>query len=94
MQHNSHKRHVLGNLSNTFVTRRKLGQKILFDDIVVRSILYHCIPLVLRDLVGNKFVPAKQSAMSKSPYSEYLFASDYDHKCYINTKGNYMTIVL
>ena len=91
MQHNSHKWHVLGNLSNTFVTRRKLGQKILFDDIVVRSILYHCI----RDLVGNKFVPAKQSAMSKSSYSEYLlFASDYNHEYYINTKGNYMTIVL
>ena len=85
----------MGNLSNTFVTRRKLGQKILLDDIVVRYILYHCMPLVLKDLVGNKFVPAKQSAISKSPYSEYLlFASDYNHECYINTKGNYMAIVL
>ena len=88
------KSEIVSNISSTLLTCRKLGQKILFHDMVVQSILYHRMPLVLilQDLVGNKFVPAKQL---QSLYSEYLpFASNYNHECYINTKSKYMAVVL
>ena len=63
------KSEIVSNISSTLLTCRKLGQKILFHDMVVQSILYHRMPLVLilQDLVGNKFVPAPAKQLSQYP---------------------------